>query len=312
MSRRILLLCACALASIILYMTVEVRGNIWFALALRSVKLLAMIQVAIAISVSTVIFQTITGNRILTPSIMRMDALYIFIQSLLVFIVGGAGYVLIGPELKFFSETAAMVALVCALFIPLLRFSKLIPLLLLTGIVLGVLFRSLASLIGRLIDPNDFTIVQTTTVANFNQVDATLLLPTIILTASVLFIVWRQRFKLDVMMLGPDTAISFGINWQKMSAALLIAVGVLVSASTALIGPVTFLGLLVVAVTDRIIKTRRHGVMFVASSLVAIAGLVLGQAMLEHLFDNVVVLGVLIELAGGIAFLALLLSRRTK
>ena len=312
MSRRILLLCACALASIILYMTVEVRGNIWFALELRSVKLLAMIQVAIAISVSTVIFQTITGNRILTPSIMGMDALYIFIQSLLVFIVGGAGYVLIGPELKFFSETAAMVALVCALFIPLLRFSKLIPLLLLTGIVLGVLFRSLASLIGRLIDPNDFTIVQTTTVANFNQVDATLLLPTIILTASVLFIVWRQRFKLDVMMLGPDTAISFGINWQKMSAALLIAVGVLVSASTALIGPVTFLGLLVVAVTDRIIKTRRHGVMFVASSLVAIAGLVLGQAMLEHLFDNVVVLGVLIELAGGIAFLALLLSRRTK
>ena len=75
MSRRILLLCACALASIILYMTVEVRGNIWFALELRSVKLLAMIQVAIAISVSTVIFQTITGNRILTPSIMGMDAL---------------------------------------------------------------------------------------------------------------------------------------------------------------------------------------------------------------------------------------------
>ena len=40
-----------------------------------------MLLVGYAIAVSTVLFQTITDNRILTPSIMGFDSLYRLIQT---------------------------------------------------------------------------------------------------------------------------------------------------------------------------------------------------------------------------------------
>ncbi|MDP3523316.1 MAG: iron chelate uptake ABC transporter family permease subunit, partial [Hoeflea sp.] len=82
-------------------MTVNLRGDLWFAMELRSVRLLALMQVALSVALSTLVFQTITGNHILTPSIMGMDALYILIQTSLVFALGGLGYAGLHAEAKF-------------------------------------------------------------------------------------------------------------------------------------------------------------------------------------------------------------------
>ena len=104
------LLCL-ALLAITAFMTVNLRGNIAFALELRGIRLAALVTVAIAIALSTVTFQTITGNRILTPSIMGLDALYQFGQAALVFTLGGLGYVSLSPHLKFGMEASALMLL---------------------------------------------------------------------------------------------------------------------------------------------------------------------------------------------------------
>ncbi|MEJ7178145.1 iron chelate uptake ABC transporter family permease subunit, partial [Staphylococcus caprae] len=51
---------------------------------------------------------------------------------------------------------------------------------------------------------------------------------------------------LDVLLLGRAQAINLGVSYETMTRLLLILVALLVSISTALVGPVTFLGLLTV------------------------------------------------------------------
>lgn len=309
---RILFLAFGAAVSIVAFMTINLRGDLIFALELRSVRLAALVQVGVAIALSTVVFQTVTANKILTPSIMGMDALYVLIQTLLVFLLGGIGFAALDDNWKFVIETLMMAGLATLLFLPILRLGGDLIVMLLTGVVLGVLFRSLSSLISRLIDPNDFAVVQNATYAGFNAVDGTLLAPCLILTAIGAVLCWRLRHVLDVMALGSETSIGLGVHWRTMAAGLLVLVGVLVSVSTALVGPVTFLGLLAVALAERLVGTSRHGPLFAGACLVATILLVGGQTFLTHALGNAVTIGVVIDLLGGIVFLFLLFSSRHK
>ncbi|WP_018689326.1 iron chelate uptake ABC transporter family permease subunit [Ahrensia kielensis] len=309
LDRRLTLLALTAIATIILFMTINVRGNWQFAMELRLERLLSLLQVSVSVALSTLVFQTITANRILTPSIMGMDALYVLLQTALVFVLGGFGYAALNPVGKFTIEVVMMAGLACLLFLPLLRYSNALVLMLLGGIVIGVLFRSLSSLLSRLIDPNDFAIVQSVSYADFNTVNADLLLPCFVLTIIAAAICWRARHVLDVILLGKPTAIGLGVNWRGYSVVLLLLVGMLVAISTALAGPITFLGLLVVALGQRLAGTSKHSQTIITSILVAIILLVGGQTVLSHAFSNALPLGVLIEFIGGITFLFILFYR---
>jgi len=310
LERRLITLGAVAMAMIVLFMTVNVRGDLMFAMELRSVRLIALLLVAVSVALSTLVFQTITANRILTPSIMGMDALYILLQTALVFSLGGLGYSLLNPGAKFAVEVILMAGLALLLFLPLLRYANALVLMLLGGIVLGVLFRSLSSLLARMIDPNDFAVVQNVSYANFNTVNTDLLLPCCVLALTALIICWRSRHTLDVVLLGKPTAIGLGVSWRVFAVLMLVLVGALVAVSTALVGPVTFLGLLVVALGRKAAGTSRHGHTITASCLVSIILLVGGQTLLSHGFGNALPLGVLIEFVGGIAFIVILFHRR--
>ncbi|WP_026479617.1 iron chelate uptake ABC transporter family permease subunit [Ahrensia sp. 13_GOM-1096m] len=309
LDRRLVILALTAIVTIVLFMTINVRGNWQFAMELRLERLLSLLQVSVSVALSTLVFQTITANRILTPSIMGMDALYVLLQTALVFVLGGFGYAALNPVGKFTIEVVMMAGLACLLFLPLLRYSNALVLMLLGGIVVGVLFRSLSSLLSRLIDPNDFAIVQNVSYADFNTVNADLLLPCLVLTIIAAAICWRARHVLDVILLGRPTAIGLGVNWRGYSVILLLLVGMLVAISTALAGPITFLGLLVVALGQRLAGTSKHSQTIITSILVAIILLVGGQTVLSHAFSNALPLGVLIEFIGGITFLFILFYR---
>lgn len=308
--RRFLLLLLLAALTIAAFMTIGLGGNIAFVLKLRATRLLALVAVAASIAIATVVFQTITANRILTPSIMGLDALFIFGQTLLVFTLGGLGYAALDPVLKFSGEAALMAGVALCLLVPILRLRTDMHLMLLAGVVLGVLFRSLSLLIARMIDPNDFAVVQGASFANFNALRTDLTLIGVVVTLAAGAIVWRSRHLLDVIALGREAAIGLGIDWTRSVTGLLTLVTVLVAVSTALVGPVALFGLLVAALAERIVATRRHGTLLPAAVLVAVVVLVGGQTVLQHGLGNASTLGVVIEFAGGLIFLALLLSRR--
>ncbi len=310
--RRLVLLAVLAVVSVAAFLTLGLRGNLAFVLQIRAVKLLALVQVSVSVALSTVLFQTVTANRILTPSIMGLDALYLFGQALLVFLLGGLGYAAIGGGWKFAAEVLIMIVLAAVLLRPLLTARLDMSLLLLTGVTIGLLFRSLTQLLFRLLDPNAFAVVQTASFANFNALRADLTIIGSIVTFATAVVCWHHRHRLDVVALGREAAIGLGIDWSRTATLLLLMVALLVAVSTALVGPVSFLGLLVAALAERVLGTSRHAVILPAAALVAIILLVGGQAIFQHLLGSAATLGVVIEFAGGIAFLLLLyLGSRT-
>lgn len=292
-----------------LYLGIGARGDLGFILVFRGNRLLALVTVAVAVGVSTVVFQTLSNNRILTPSIMGFDALYLLLQTSLVFGLSGLGFAQLDPYWKFASEIALMLGASLLLFGTLLRNSQDLSRMILTGIIFGVLFRSLTGLLNRMIDPSEFAIVQSASFARFNAVNQELTWVSGMLTFGVCaWLVSRHRL-LDVIALGRAAAINLGVDHDRETRRLLGLVAVLVSVSTALVGPVVFFGLLAAALTHQIAGTWRHAVLLPLSGLVSATILVGSQTLFERVLKLQTSVSVVIEVLGGIAFLYLILRR---
>ena len=105
-----------AIVSIVLFMTLGARGSWSFVLSFRGKKLAGLLLVSYSVAVSTVLFQTATNNRILTPSIMGFDALYVLLKTMLVFFFGIGALVTFDTQLQFLVEVAVMAGFSMILF----------------------------------------------------------------------------------------------------------------------------------------------------------------------------------------------------
>lgn len=283
-------------------------GDWGFILALRGQKLAALLLVGLAMSWATVIFQTITHNRILTPSIMGFDALYLLLLSGVVWGLGAQTYQSLSPQLLMAANVTLLCGSALALFGLVLRAGQGdLMRLVLTGVILSVLFRSVTSYLQRMIDPNEYAVIQAAAFAKFSRVETDLLALSAVLTALVCAVIWRMRHRLDVLALGHVLATSLGENPRRGEWQVLILVAVLVSVSTSLVGPVTFFGLLVTSLTYQILPTARHGAALTASALIAGIILVGGQTLMERILSLSTPLSVVVEFIGGLTFLILLL-----
>jgi len=302
-----------AAALVLVFMTIELRGNLGYILPRRAIKVGSMILVAYAVGMSTVLFQTVTANRILTPSIMGFDALYILLQTVLTFVLGGQVLLSMATPLKFGIQVLLMVAFSLVLYRWLFTGNgKGLHLMLLVGIVFGTLFRGISALMQRLMDPSEFLILQDLFFASFNQVDGTLLLVAIAAVAFVSIPAWRLRREYDVLALGRDTAINLGVDHRKAVTTTLVICSVLVAVSTALVGPITFFGLLVASLAYQLVPKFRHVTVLPVAVLLGIIALVGGQLVLERIFDFNSALSIVIEFIGGLVFIGLLLKGSLK
>ncbi len=298
---------------VFIFMTIDSGGNWDFILPFRGRKVMAIIVVGAAIAISTVIFQTVTGNRILTPAIMGFDSLYMLIQTVAVFTMGGASLLQADPKSRFLVDVLVMVVFSSLLFWWLfIKANRTLHLLVLIGIIFGVLFRSLTSLLQRMIDPTDFAVLQDTGFASFNSVDTTLVgLSAGIVITVALVVAWRNRV-LDAMMLGRASAISIGVEYQREVMLVLTMTAVLVSVSTALVGPITFFGLLVAHLAYQTIGSSSHRFTIPAATMYAVIFLLGGQMILERVFNFNSSLSVMVDFFGGLLFILLLLKASTK
>jgi iron complex transport system permease protein len=302
-----------ALVSVACFMTLGAKGSWSFVLSFRGKKLLGLILVAYAISVSTVLFQTVTNNRILTPSIMGFDALYVLIKTGLVFFFGISALVTFDSQVQFLIEVAVMVVFALVLFRWLfLGEERSLHLLVLVGIVFGILFRSISNLMQRMLDPGAFNVLQDTMYASFATTDPTLLGISGIVVLAVTAIAWRILHTFDVLSLGRAQAINLGVDYKRTVVLILVLIAILVSVSTALVGPITFFGLLVATLAHSLVGNSRHKYVLPAAVLLAIICLVGGQTLLERVFEFDTALSIIIEFLGGLVFIFLVLRRSAR
>lgn len=297
------------IGSTALFLFYGLGGNWEFALRLRGFKVIAILVVAGCVAFSSVSFQTLTNNRILTPSIMGFESLYLLIQTVIVYIYGDQTFRVLSGIDNFMISVTGMIAFSFILYLLIYKKGKdNLYLLLLVGIILGTLFSSLSSFMQLLIDPNDFFIIQGKMFATFNKINNNLLWPTLIITVAVLIYGFRMTKFLDVIALGRDQAINLGLNYNNLVKIFLVIIAVLVSVSTALVGPITFMGLLVTNLTYELFKTHKHTVIIAACCIVSAISLLIGQFLMERVFNLSIPLSAIINIVGGFYFMYLLLK----
>ena len=107
-------------------------------------------------------------------------------------------------------------------------------------------------------------------------------------------------------------AVSLGVSYISFQRLTLVVISLLVCISTALVGPITFLGLLVSALTYKIAGSLEHKKLLIISFLLGALFLVIGQTIFERLLRLQSTLSIVIEFFGGMLFLYLVLRKRFK
>lgn len=308
MRKKLIVLALLTLSMIIFFMFIGIENWDEYTLTNRLMQIMAIIIVAICIGSSTIIFQTLCNNKILTPAIIGLDSLYMLLQSMLIFSLGSANLSVYRNDVNFLITLACMIVFSLGLYKILFKSDRSIYLIMLLGLIFGTLFNTLSSFFEVLIDPNEFMVIQGRMFASFDNIAFDVLLFACI--ATLLSFVWIFRFAkfLDPLSLGRDLAINLGIDYQKISKQLMIVIAILTSISTALIGPITFLGLLVANITYELFKTAKHSILLSACIFISILSLLGGMFFVAHIFEYNATISVMINFVGGIYFIYLVLK----
>lgn len=282
----------------------------WLIAERRFDAVTAMLLVAICQSLATVAFQTVTNNRIITPSIMGFESLYRVIHTTTVFLFGAVGLANSDTLWMFLLQLALMVGMSLVLYSWLLSSeSANIHAMLLVGIVIGGGLGSVAAFMQRMLTPSEFDLLTARLFGSVNNADSNYYPISILLIVCAGGVILLNANKLNVLALGRATTTNLGLNHKRLSVLILVIVSVLMATSTALVGPMTFLGFLVATLTYQLAGTYDHRFLFPLSVSVGFLVLTGAYFIMNHVFYAQGVVSIIIELIGGSVFLVVLLRR---
>lgn len=313
LKNRILILLGIFTISVVFFMLYNTGTNLNYVIPKRFVRLGTIILVGICVGYSSLIFQTITSNRILTPSIMGYESVFILFQTVLVFLYGDKTFKVLNSSENYFVALFCMLLFSFVMYFILFKKGKNnIYHLLLTGLVLGVLFETLSKFMQIVIDPNEFSMMESYLFATFNKMNSDLLLVSAIISISTLIFAQPYLKYLNVIALGREQAINLGLNYNRLIQIYLLVISILVSASTALVGPLTFLGILVTNLTYQLFKTYKHQYTVWICGIISCVTLIIGQILVEHFFNFSTTVSIIINFIGGAYFIYLILKSTQK
>lgn len=311
-SRKIIILTVLVVAAALTYQFVLVNMDYFsFAMSIRTPKLIVMILTAFCIGSATIIFQTLINNTIVTPCLLGMNGLYILIHTITVFVFGSTS-ILVTTKLISFSMDLVIMALAAVLIYGML-FKKTkgnVLYILLAGTVMATLFGSITSTIQRVMDPNEFNTLQNALIASFHKVNSEIIIFSIVVIIVIFILLRKELVLLDVIALGKDQAINLGVDYDKVVRKLLLGVTLLIAIATAMVGPISFLGLIIANLSRQLFKIYRHTYLIIGSALIGMVTLLAGQALIERIFNFSANISAFINVGGGVYFLYLLLKNR--
>jgi len=273
----------------------------------RAIRLSAMFLAGVSIAVASILFQTVSNNRILTPSVMGYEGIYVIFQTLLLLVLGTASSVMVDMQTNFLLSILVLLLYSFALQRWLFSGGKQnIYFLLLVGLVLTVILRSFSQLLEYSINPGEFSVLQSFSLTSFNRAQPDQLWIAFLLVTGVSGCIWRYRKVLDVLLLGREQAISLGINYHSVVRLQLGLIAILVAVSTSLVGPTAFMGVFVANIAYACARHANHQAVLLTGAGIAISVMVCAQILVEHLFNYKTSAGLLINLFCGLYFFILL------
>ncbi len=313
--RKIMIMAFLVLLLGIAYMLVEVNFEneklFRYAMRIRAPKLAVMLIVSIAIGGASIVFQSIINNTIVTPCLLGMNSLYTLIHTAVVFFAGSGSFLAVNANVSFAVDLVLMGFAATLIYGWLFqKTNHNVLYVLLIGPVLTSFFSSIQSTLTRVMDPNEYDSLLTTLVASFSNVNSEIILLSLLLLGAVVFFLRKELALLDVLTLGKDQAINLGVDYDRCVRRLLLGVTLCIAIATAMVGPISFLGLIIANLSRQLLKTYRHSQLILSSTLFGMAVLIGGQLIVEHVFSYVIPISVFITVGGGLYFLYLLLTNR--
>ena len=144
------------------------------------------------------------------------------------------------------------------------------------------------------------------------MLNSDIILLAIILMIIIVFVLRKELEVLDVITLGKEQAVNLGVDYDHTICKLLLGVVLLISVATALVGPISFFGLIVANLSRQMFKTYRHKELISGSALFGIILLTAGQMIVEQVYSYAIPISVFITVGGGLYFLYLLLAQRRR
>lgn len=277
----------------------------------RLMRLAAIGLAGICIALSAVTFQTLAGNRLLTPAIMGYEAVYLLLQAVLVLTLGSQSLILLDRQENVLLSLLFMLGYSWIVHRWLFREGQTnLYQLLLAGLVLTMVLGTFTQFIQLKTSPGEFSILQGFSYATFNRVQPGQLLFSTALITLVGIMTHRRLAVLDVLSLGRDQAISLGVDYRHTVRLQLALIAVLVAVSTSLVGPTAFMGVFVANITYALARTFRHRVTLPLGCAIAIAIFIVAQFLVEQLFNYRTTVSILINLVCGTYFLALMVKTK--
>lgn len=305
----LVLLCAAG------YMLVGVKfGNpklFNYAMKIRIPKLIVMLITAFSIGGASIVFQSIINNTIVTPCLLGMNALYTLIHTAVVFVAGSGSILAVNKNMSFVVDLVLMGLVATVVYSYLFKKTRHNVLyVLLIGTVLSSFFSSIQSTLTRIMDPNEYENLLASLVASFSNINSEIIVLSLFVLAAVIFFLRKELALLDVITLGKDQAINLGVDYDRCIRRLLLGVTLCIAVATAMVGPISFLGLIIANLSRQLLKTYRHSQLILGSALFGMIVLIGGQLIVERIYVYSVPVSVFISVGGGIYFLYLLLANR--
>ncbi len=309
---KLLMLAALVLAACAAYLTVDVDPKyLDFAMRLRIPKLAVMLIAAFAIGGASLVFQSVINNTIVTPCLLGMNSLYTLIHTAVVFVAGSGSVLAVNANAAFAVDLVLMGLSATVIYGYLFQKTHYNVLyVLLIGTVLTSFFGSIQSTLTRIMDPNEYDSLLTTLVASFSNVNGEIIAFALAVLAALVFVLRKDLALLDVITLGKAQAVNLGVDYDRCIRRLLLGVTLAIAVATAVVGPISFMGLIIANLSRQLLKTYRHSQLIAGSALFGMLILVAGQLIAEHVYTYAIPISVFITVGGGLYFLYLLLTKR--
>ena len=253
---KLLVLAALVLAACAAYLTVDVDPKyLDFAMRLRIPKLAVMLIAAFAIGGASLVFQSVINNTIVTPCLLGMNSLYTLIHTAVVFVAGSGSVLAVNANAAFAVDLILMGLSATVIYGYLFQKTHYNVLyVLLIGTVLTSFFGSIQSTLTRIMDPNEYDSLLTTLVASFSNVNGEIIAFALAVLAALVFVLRKDLALLDVITLGKAQAVNLGVDYDRCIRRLLLGVTLAIAVATAVVGPISFIGLIIANLSRQLLK----------------------------------------------------------
>lgn len=311
----LLIMFVIAVVFCVMYMNINVNRSqqkfIDYAMYIRQPKLWSMIIAAFCIGTASVAFQSVINNTLVTPCLLGMNSLYSLINTAVYFFLGSASFFVSNKYASFGLNLVIMAVVGTFMYGFLFKKTNFNVLyVLLAGTVLSNLFGSISSTLTRIMDPTEYDVLLSKLIAGFSNMNTDLLWSATVITVLIVLVFWRYVRMLDVICLGKHQAINLGVDYDKSVARVLLGVVLMIAVATAVVGPLSFLGMILSNLARQTFKTYRHFYLTLGSFFIGVIALVGSQMLVEHVFGFSTSVSVFITISGGLYFLYLIMKNR--